>query len=47
MLAGRGIGLTTAARILNLPYGDEFELVKRVVKEELKYAKNKQFWDLR
>ncbi len=47
VLAGRGIGLTTAARILNIPYKDEFELVKRVVKEELKYAKNKQFWDLR
>jgi len=47
VLAGRGIGLNTAARILNVPYEDEFELVKRVVKEELKYAKNKQFWELR
>ena len=47
VLAGRGIGLSTAARILSLPYEDEFTLVKRVVREELKYAKNKQFWDLR
>jgi len=47
VLAGRGIGLSTAVRILNLPYDDEFTLVKRVVKEELKYARNKQFWDLR
>ena len=47
VLAGRGIGLSTAARILNLPYDDEYTLVKRVVREELKYAKNKQFWDLR
>ncbi|AGB05206.1 Lhr-like helicase [Aciduliprofundum sp. MAR08-339] len=46
-LAGRGIGLSTAARILQIPYEDEFEIAKRVLREELKYAKNKQFWDLR
>ncbi|ADD09031.1 DEAD/DEAH box helicase [Candidatus Aciduliprofundum boonei] len=46
-LAGRGIGLTTAARILQVPYENEFEIAKRVLKEELKYAQNKQFWDLR
>ncbi len=45
VLAGRGIGLTTAARILEIPYRDEEELVKRVLREELKYAKNRQFWD--
>ncbi len=46
-LAGRGIGLSTAARILQIPYDDEFEIARRVLNEELKYAKNKQFWDLR
>jgi len=45
VLAGRGIGLSTAARILSVPYKDELEVVKRVLKEELKYAKNRQFWD--
>ncbi len=45
VLAGRGIGLTTAARILEIPYKDEDELVRRVLKEELKYARNRQFWD--
>ncbi len=45
VLAGRGIGLKTAARILSIPYEDEMEIVKRVLKEELKYAKNRQFWD--
>ncbi len=45
VLAGRGIGLKTAARILSIPYEDEFEVVKRVLKEELRYAKNRQFWD--
>ncbi len=44
-LAGRGIGLTAAARILSIPYDDELEVVKRILKEELKYAKNRQFWD--
>ncbi len=45
VLAGRGIGVNTAARILSVPYNDEMELVKRILKEELKYAKNKRFWD--
>ena len=45
VLAGRGIGLNTAARILQVPYKDEMELVKRILKEELKFAKTKQFWD--
>lgn len=45
VLAGRGIGLTTAAKILEIPYKDENELVKRVLREELRYAKNRQFWD--
>ncbi len=45
VLAGRGIGLSTAARILDLPYDDEMEIVKRVLREELKYAKNRRFWE--
>ncbi len=45
VLAGRGIGLAAATRILGIPYEDEFEVVKRILKEELKYAKNRQFWD--
>jgi len=45
VLAGRGIGLNSAARILQIPYEDEYELVRRVLKEELKYARNRQFWD--
>lgn len=45
VLAGRGIGLSTAARILEVPYEDELEVVKRILREELKYAKNRQFWD--
>ncbi len=45
VLAGRGIGLRTAARILDTPYDDEIEVVRRILKEELKYAKNRQFWD--
>ena len=45
VLAGRGIGLSTAARILSIPYYEELDVVRRVLKEELKYAKNRQFWD--
>ncbi len=45
VLAGRGIGLNTASRILEIPYEDDYELVKRILKEELKFARTKQFWD--
>ncbi len=44
-LAARGVGLKTAARILSYPYEDDIEVVRRILKEELKYAKNRQFWD--
>jgi glycerol kinase len=45
VLAGRGIGLRTAAKILEIPYKDDMEVVKRILREELKYARNRRFWD--
>ncbi len=45
VLAGRGIGLRAAARILEIPYRDEMDIVKRVLREELKYARNRRFWN--
>lgn len=44
VLAGRGIGLRTAAKILEIPYKDDIEVVKRILREELKYARNRRFW---
>jgi ATP-dependent Lhr-like helicase len=44
-LAGRGVGTATAGRILaKQPQGDE--LFHEILKEEIKYSKNRQFWKI-
>ncbi|MEW5936333.1 MAG: DEAD/DEAH box helicase [Candidatus Thermoplasmatota archaeon] len=45
VLAGRGIGPTTAARILSRIYLNEGELLAKVLEAEINYAKTKRFWD--
>ncbi|MBC7110379.1 MAG: helicase, partial [Archaeoglobi archaeon] len=45
VLAGRGIGPKTAARILRKFFRDEYELLREIVKEERKFALYRQFWD--
>jgi ATP-dependent Lhr-like helicase len=42
-LAGRGIGIRTAGRILaRFPEGDE--LLQEILKSERQYARTKRFW---
>ncbi|MGB9635893.1 MAG: DEAD/DEAH box helicase [Thermoplasmata archaeon] len=43
-LAGRGIGPETAARILAIDYANEDELIREIIKAEIKYAQTKKFW---
>ncbi|MCX8174536.1 MAG: DEAD/DEAH box helicase [Thermoplasmata archaeon] len=43
-LAGRGIGPDTAARILSRMYENEDELIKEVIKAEIKYTQTKKYW---
>ncbi|MBR6037976.1 MAG: ATP-dependent helicase, partial [Candidatus Methanomethylophilaceae archaeon] len=45
VLAGRGIGPDTAARILRAPRIDEDGFFRKILDAEILYAKNKQFWD--
>ena len=45
VLAGRGIGPDTAARILRSMYTDEDEFLREILNAEILFAKNKRFWD--
>ncbi|MEM4308716.1 MAG: DEAD/DEAH box helicase [Thermoplasmata archaeon] len=43
-LAGRGIGPDTAARILSRSYESEDELIKEIIRAEIKYTQTKKYW---
>ncbi|MEM3444598.1 MAG: DEAD/DEAH box helicase [Thermoplasmata archaeon] len=43
-LAGRGVGPDTAARILSRTYENENELIKEIIKAEIKYTQTKKYW---
>ncbi|WII08027.1 DEAD/DEAH box helicase [Methanomassiliicoccales archaeon LGM-RCC1] len=45
VLAGRGIGPDTAARILRTLHTDEDEFLREIMNAEILFAKNKRFWD--
>ncbi len=45
VLAGRGVGPETAARILRNSYRDEDEFLREILSAEVTFAKNKRFWD--
>ena len=45
VLAGRGIGPDTAARILSKMHSNEDSLIRDIMASEINYAKTKQFWD--
>jgi len=45
VLAGRGIGPDTAARILRTLHSDEDEFLRDIMNAEILFAKNKRFWD--
>jgi ATP-dependent Lhr-like helicase len=45
VLAGRGIGPDTAAKILRTLHTDEDEFLRDVMNAEILFAKNKRFWD--
>ncbi|MFW9768263.1 MAG: DEAD/DEAH box helicase [Candidatus Thorarchaeota archaeon] len=44
VLAGRGIGATTAARILKPRLKDRLEILKEIAKGELQYERTRQYW---
>jgi len=44
-LAGRGIGPTTAARILGPSTKDRISLLREIAEAERQYARTRQFWD--
>lgn len=44
-LSGRGIGATTAARILAKMHPDEESLLRDILEAEKTYARTKRFWD--
>jgi len=45
VLAGRGIGPDTAARILCTLHSDEDEFLRDIMNAEILFTKNKRFWD--
>jgi len=45
VLSGRGIGPTTAARILRNPHKTEDEFYMDIVRAEREYARTRMFWD--
>jgi hypothetical protein len=44
VLAGRGIGATTAARILKPRLKDRLEILREIAKGELQYERTRQYW---
>ncbi|MFO8051252.1 MAG: DEAD/DEAH box helicase [Thermoplasmatota archaeon] len=44
-MSARGVGPKRAGRILEVPYEDDMELVKRIFSEEVKFARTRRFWD--
>ncbi|MBS7610935.1 DEAD/DEAH box helicase [Candidatus Bathyarchaeota archaeon] len=45
VMAGRGIGPTTASRILSKPFINEEQLLKEIHKAEIEYIRTRPFWD--
>ncbi len=45
VLSARGIGPTTASRILAKPGSDEDEMLKEILRAEVNFARTHQFWD--
>jgi ATP-dependent Lhr-like helicase len=45
VLAARGVGPSTAVRILRKPYDSEEEFLREILKAEVQFAKTKRFWD--
>ncbi len=45
VMAGRGIGPTTASRILSKPFINEEQLLKEVYRAEMEYIRTRPFWD--
>jgi len=43
-LAARGVGVDTAARLLNFQHETEEEFLRAVLAAEVQYAKNRRFW---
>jgi ATP-dependent Lhr-like helicase len=43
-LAARGVGVDTAARLLNFQHETEEEFLRAVLSAEVQYAKNRRFW---
>ena len=43
-LAARGVGVDTAARILNFQHETEEEFLRSLLSAEVQYAKNRRFW---
>jgi len=43
-LAARGVGVDTAARLLNFQHETEEEFLRSVLAAEVQYAKNRRFW---
>ncbi|MHA2176762.1 MAG: DEAD/DEAH box helicase [Candidatus Thorarchaeota archaeon] len=44
VLAGRGIGATTAARLLKPRLKDRLEILREIAKGELQYERTRQYW---
>jgi len=44
-MAGFGIGPQTAIRLLSIPYDNEKELIKRIIKAERKFLRTRKFWE--
>jgi len=44
-MGGRGIGPTTAVRVLRAPYGDENGLITEIMKAEVEFARTREYWD--